>query len=85
MPNIGGLASWPTEAILYQATIRKARYPSKSTILFPDTLILSLHRFRFAALRPYGNPNISDHWDIMQMPVRHIGVLPLNGMNSTLH
>lgn len=46
---------------------------------------LSLHRFRFAALRPYGNPNISDHWDIMQMPVRHIGVLPLNGTNSTLH
>ncbi|KAK1248218.1 hypothetical protein MKX08_006438 [Trichoderma sp. CBMAI-0020] len=43
------------------------------------------YTFRFAALRPYGNPNISDHWDIMQMPVRHIGVLPLNGTNSTLH
>ncbi|PNP39101.1 hypothetical protein TGAMA5MH_08953 [Trichoderma gamsii] len=42
------------------------------------------YTFRFAALRPYGNPNISDHWDIMQMPVRHFGVLPLNGTNSTL-
>ncbi|KAL9484180.1 hypothetical protein ACSS6W_002969 [Trichoderma asperelloides] len=43
------------------------------------------YTFRFAALRPYGNPNISDHWDVMQMPVQHIGVLPLNGTNSTFH
>ncbi|KAL6898828.1 peptidase S8/S53 domain-containing protein [Trichoderma evansii] len=43
------------------------------------------YTLRFAALRPYGNPNISDHWDIMQMPVRNIGVLPLNGTNSTWH
>ncbi|KAH6606197.1 hypothetical protein Trco_005350 [Trichoderma cornu-damae] len=44
------------------------------------------YTLRFAALRPYGNPNISDHWDIMQMPVRNIEVLPYNTTtNSTMH
>ncbi|KAL7790302.1 peptidase S8/S53 domain-containing protein [Trichoderma ceciliae] len=43
------------------------------------------YTMRFAALRPYGNPNISDHWDIMQMPVRNIEVLPYNRTNSTIH
>ncbi|OBS22133.1 hypothetical protein FPOA_08469 [Fusarium poae] len=35
------------------------------------------YTMRFAALRPYGNPNISDHWDIMYRPVdSSIQVLP---------
>jgi hypothetical protein len=38
---------------------------------------------RFAALRPYGNPNISDHWDIMYKPVdSSIQVLPYNDTQS---
>ncbi|KAL7932468.1 subtilisin-like protein [Trichoderma chlorosporum] len=41
------------------------------------------YTLRFAALRPYGNPDISDHWDIMHMPVRNIQVLPYNRANST--
>ncbi|TFB06704.1 hypothetical protein CCMA1212_000331 [Trichoderma ghanense] len=43
------------------------------------------YTLRFAALRPYGNPNISDHWDIMRMPIRNIQVLPYNGTNATIH
>ncbi|KAM0245454.1 hypothetical protein ACHAP5_005410 [Fusarium lateritium] len=44
------------------------------------------YTMRFAALRPYGNPNISDHWDVMYRPVEStIQVLPYNGTrNSTL-
>ncbi|KAF5618034.1 subtilisin-like serine protease [Fusarium sp. NRRL 52700] len=42
------------------------------------------YTMRFAALRPYGNPNISDHWDVMNSP-SSIQVLPYNGTrNSTL-
>ncbi|KAG9250584.1 peptidase S8/S53 domain-containing protein [Emericellopsis atlantica] len=26
------------------------------------------YTMRFAALRPYGNPNISDHWDVLRTP-----------------
>ncbi|KAI5466831.1 peptidase S8/S53 domain-containing protein [Mariannaea sp. PMI_226] len=37
------------------------------------------YTIRFAALRPYGNPNISDHWDIMYNKVKNIQILPLNG------
>ncbi|KAL7781385.1 subtilisin-like protein [Trichoderma afarasin] len=43
------------------------------------------YTLRFAALRPYGNPSISDHWDIMRLPVRNIQVLPYNQTNSTIH
>ncbi|KAM6478861.1 subtilisin-like protein [Trichoderma sp. SZMC 28011] len=43
------------------------------------------YTLRFAALRPYGNPSISDHWDIMRLPVRNIQVLPYNQTNSTTH
>ncbi|KAH8706750.1 peptidase S8/S53 domain-containing protein [Ilyonectria robusta] len=40
---------------------------------------------RFAALRPYGNPKISDHWDIMNNEVDNIQILPYNTTtNSTL-
>ncbi|EGU82523.1 hypothetical protein FOXB_06960 [Fusarium oxysporum f. sp. conglutinans Fo5176] len=44
------------------------------------------YTMRFAALRPYGNPNISDHWDVMNSPTASsIQVLPYNGTrNSTL-
>ncbi|KAF4456563.1 putative subtilisin-like serine protease [Fusarium austroafricanum] len=44
------------------------------------------YTMRFAALRPYGNPNISDHWDIMHSPMdSSFQVLPYNGThNSTL-
>ncbi|KAH7249731.1 peptidase S8/S53 domain-containing protein [Fusarium redolens] len=44
------------------------------------------YTMRFAALRPYGNPNISDHWDIMNSPTASsIQVLPYNSTrNSTL-
>ncbi|KAF5607156.1 subtilisin-like serine protease [Fusarium subglutinans] len=44
------------------------------------------YTMRFAALRPYGNPNISDHWDVMNSPTANsIQVLPYNGTrNSTL-
>lgn len=31
---------------------------------------------RFAALRPYGNPDISDHWDIMGGEALPFEVLP---------
>ncbi|KAK5995716.1 Thermophilic serine proteinase [Cladobotryum mycophilum] len=41
------------------------------------------YTMRFAALRPYGNPNIADHWDVMRMPVRNIQVLPFNSTKST--
>ncbi|KAM0552020.1 hypothetical protein ACHAPJ_008130 [Fusarium lateritium] len=42
------------------------------------------YTMRFAALRPYGNPNISDHWDIMYRAVDSIQVLPYNDTrNST--
>ncbi|KAF7558786.1 hypothetical protein G7046_g5366 [Stylonectria norvegica] len=42
------------------------------------------YTMRFAALRPYGNPNISDHWDIMYRPVDNIKILPFNATtNST--
>ncbi|CAM1503807.1 Fc.00g013980.m01.CDS01 [Cosmosporella sp. VM-42] len=43
------------------------------------------YSIRFAALRPYGNPNISTHWDTMYMPVRNIQVLPYNFSNGTLN
>ncbi|KAL7951248.1 peptidase S8/S53 domain-containing protein [Trichoderma barbatum] len=43
------------------------------------------YTLRFAALRPYGNPNISDHWDVMRLPVRSIQVLPYKQANSTTH
>ncbi|KAF7544235.1 hypothetical protein G7Z17_g10110 [Cylindrodendrum hubeiense] len=40
--------------------------------------------YTFAALRPYGNPNISDHWDIMHNEVNNIQILPFNATtNST--
>lgn len=42
---------------------------------------------RFAALRPYGNPNISDHWDVMGHEGVEFEVLaPLNNgtSNSTV-
>lgn len=40
---------------------------------------------RLAALRPYGNPNISDHWDIMRTPYPTFQVLPYgnSSVNST--
>ncbi|KAH7157153.1 peptidase S8/S53 domain-containing protein [Dactylonectria macrodidyma] len=42
------------------------------------------YTIRFAALRPYGNPKISDHWDIMYNEADNIQILPLNTTtNST--
>ncbi|KAK7431544.1 hypothetical protein QQZ08_002035 [Neonectria magnoliae] len=44
------------------------------------------YTLRFAALRPYGNPNISDHWDVMHNEVGNIQILPFNtttASNST--
>ncbi|KAK0384360.1 hypothetical protein NLU13_8447 [Sarocladium strictum] len=43
------------------------------------------YTMRFAALRPYGNPLISDHWDIMQTPYPTFEVLPYSNssVNST--
>ncbi|KAJ3524920.1 hypothetical protein NM208_g11862 [Fusarium decemcellulare] len=42
------------------------------------------YTMRFAALRPYGNPHISDHWDVMYREVDTIRVLPYNATtNST--
>lgn len=40
---------------------------------------------RFAALRPYGNPNISDHWDVMGTKAVPFAVLPQSNVttNST--
>jgi hypothetical protein len=37
---------------------------------------------RFAALRPYGNPNISDHWDTMAVEPIRFQVLPNNGSTN---
>ncbi|KND92962.1 Thermophilic serine proteinase [Tolypocladium ophioglossoides CBS 100239] len=39
------------------------------------------YTMRFAALRPYGNPHLSDHWDAFEFP--GIRILPYNGTNST--
>ncbi|KAM0427243.1 hypothetical protein ACHAPT_007673 [Fusarium lateritium] len=41
------------------------------------------YTMRFAALRPYGNPNISDHWDIMYREVDNIQVLPYNATSNS--
>jgi hypothetical protein len=39
---------------------------------------------RFAALRPYGNASIADHWDVMHNEVASFQVLPYNTTtNST--
>lgn len=81
MLSTGGLASWQTEAISRQAIIRELMVTWSR---FLNELIFCCS-LRFAALRPYGNPSISDHWDIMHMPVRNIQVLPYNQTNSTTH
>lgn len=44
-----------------------------------------LGSMRFAALRPYGNPNISDHWDIMGEEALPFEVLPYNGTSNSTH
>ena len=39
-------------------------------------------RMRFAALRPYGNPNITDHWDIMPVEYPTFQVLPRSNLTT---
>jgi hypothetical protein len=39
---------------------------------------------RIAALRPYGNPKISDHWDVVDLDRHTVEVLPRNATNSTI-
>ncbi|KAM5352058.1 hypothetical protein ACJ41O_004781 [Fusarium nematophilum] len=41
------------------------------------------YTMRFAALRPYGNPNISDHWDVMYRELGNIQVLPYNATSTS--
>ncbi|CAI6093329.1 unnamed protein product [Clonostachys chloroleuca] len=42
------------------------------------------YTMRFAALRPYGNPNLTDHWDVMGQDALSFEVLPMNTTrNST--
>ncbi|GAB0132019.1 hypothetical protein EsDP_00000469 [Epichloe bromicola] len=41
------------------------------------------YSMRIAALRPYGEPRISDHWDIMDLYGHSIQILPGNGTNAT--
>ncbi|KAH8174812.1 subtilase family protein [Sarocladium implicatum] len=43
------------------------------------------YTMRFAALRPYGNPNITDHWDIMKTSSPTFQVIPYSNhsVNST--
>ncbi|KAG6031336.1 hypothetical protein E4U41_007606 [Claviceps citrina] len=41
------------------------------------------YSMRIAALRPYGEPRISDHWDIMDMDGHSIQISPGNGTNVT--
>ncbi|KAK1978215.1 subtilase [Colletotrichum cereale] len=40
------------------------------------------YKWRFAALKPFGNPKASDNWDIFESP--EIEILPLTGGNSTI-
>lgn len=44
---------------------------------------LTICSMRFAALRPYGNPNISDHWDIMSGDTVDFTVLPIVNNGTT--
>ncbi|KAG6015786.1 hypothetical protein E4U43_004768 [Claviceps pusilla] len=41
------------------------------------------YSMRIAALRPYGEPRISDHWDIMDMDSHTIQISPGNRTNVT--
>ncbi|KAI9147819.1 Subtilisin NAT [Paramyrothecium foliicola] len=44
------------------------------------------YTMRFAALRPYGNASIADHWDVMHNEVASFQVLPYNATtNSTVN
>ncbi|KAG5928720.1 hypothetical protein E4U42_000084 [Claviceps africana] len=44
-------------------------------------LIFAQQSMRIAALRPYGEPRISDHWDIMDMDSYSIQIFPGNRTN----
>jgi hypothetical protein len=64
MQAIGGSASWPMVLTLSLEITRESS-PSPYDCAESVNTEYSRDRMRFAALRPYGNPNISDHWDVM--------------------
>lgn len=43
-----------------------------------------LDSMRIAALRPYGDPRFSDHWDIMDLDGNAVEILPQNRSNATV-